>query len=156
MTKKEQIKRRIVLRKQIKKLSAELVSLTPKKKRSASYGRRKGLSFERWAAIQLRSLFPRAKRHLEMQAAEAQGFDLDCTGNLRIQCKAFAKYAPLSHIEEVVIKKGVIPVLLTKGKNKEPIAALYFKDFIKILTDIGEVYDGTEKESDEEISESDF
>lgn len=100
---------------------------------SGKKSRTKGLSFERWAANSLAPVFPKAKRHLEMQKEEAMGFDLDNTGPYKIQCKAYKKYAPLSKIEEVQRQPGDIPVLLTKGDRKKPIVAMYFDDWLDLL-----------------------
>lgn len=95
--------------------------------------RTKGHSFEREIAIQLREVFPEAKRHLEFQADEAaHGVDLVNTGKLGIQCKRMKKYASLSKIKEV--KRG-IPALVTKGDREEILIALPLKDFIEILKD---------------------
>lgn len=84
-------------------------------------------------AKQLEDIFPDAERHLEFQKSEAKGFDLKNTGELRIQCKRNRKYASIIKIEEVVDTGNIIPVLVTKGDNKEPIACVYLKDFIKFL-----------------------
>lgn len=111
-----------------------------KKEKSKSFSRNKGHGFERACAIALRKIYPNAKRHLEVQKAEAMGFDLDCTGPFRFQCKAFKKYANPNRIEEVVFKKGEIPALITKGDHKKPIVCLYLDDFIKILDDVGEAF----------------
>lgn len=101
-------------------------------------GRNKGLSFERAIANELKCIFPDCKRHLEFQFQTALGFDLDNTGALKIQCKKFKKYAPISCLKEV--KAIGIPVLITAGDREKPVACLYLDDFIRILKDIGEAY----------------
>lgn len=75
-----------------------------------------------------------AKRHLEFQTAEAKGYDLDNTEPFRIQCKAYASYAPISCLNEVHRAPGVIPVLITKGDSAAPVAVLPFKDFMTMVT----------------------
>lgn len=114
--------------------------------------RTKGHGFEREVAIQLRKVFPECKRHLENQIQEAKGFDLDNTGPFRFQCKAMARYAPISRIEEVQDLAGTIPALITKGDRKKPVVALYLEDFIRILDDIGVAFEGVR----DPISENDF
>ncbi len=93
--------------------------------------RTKGHSFERWTAIQLRPFFPKAIRALEYQ--EGLGIDLLHTGRLRIQCKAYKKYAPLSKIEEA--GDTDIPVLITKGDRKPPLICMRLEHFLDILHD---------------------
>lgn len=119
----------------------------------AKYQRTKGHGFEREMAIRLREIFPECKRHLENQKQEAKGYDLDNTGPFRFQCKAMAKYAPLSRIEEVKDLQGTIPALITKGDHKKPIVALYLEDFLEILKDVGICFEGVKQEK---ISENDF
>lgn len=109
-----------------------------------AHSRTKGHSFERNVAKLFREegIFPEAERHLEMQMSQCSGYDLDNTGKLKIQCKAYKKYAPLSKIDEAASScvDGEIPVLITKGDRLRPIVALYLDDFIKMLKDIGVVY----------------
>ena len=97
----------------------------------------KGHSFERQIAEKLRKLFPDCKRHLEMQYQEAKGYDLDNTGNLKIQIKAHKDYVPISKINEVHYSGNDIPVLITKGDHKEPMVVLSFKYFLSIISDVG-------------------
>lgn len=110
------------------------------KQRTASqrgkYVRSKGAAFERDIANKIKHIYPDAKRHLESQAAEAaKGIDLDNTGEFGIQCKAYAKYAPITKIQEV--KHGT-PVLITKGNNLKPVACMYLDDWIKLLEKVNE------------------
>lgn len=97
--------------------------------------RTKGHSFERWVAESLRHIFPDAKRHLEYQAREANGRDIDYTGDYLFQCKRGRRYAALSAIKEVQICPidGGVPVLVTKGDNEQPLACLPFSDFLRLL-----------------------
>ena len=99
----------------------------------------------------MREIFPDAIRRLEFQKSQVNGADLDGTDPYRIQCKNYNTYAPLSKIEEVRLDKGIIPVLVTKGKRKKPIAALYLSDFIELLKQVH----GTGK-IDEGIDVDDF
>jgi len=110
---------------------------------SGKGARNKGLNFEREIAKQLReeNIFPNAKRHLESQLSECKGFDLDHTGNLKIQLKRNKKYCSISKLQEVQTEQGDIPMLLSKGDHMEPVAVLYWKDFLRIIKDIGEVYE---------------
>ncbi len=101
-----------------------------------TWSRNKGLAFERWVANQFKAegIFPDAKRHLENQAQEAKGYDLDNTGIYRIQCKRYKKYAPLTAIEEVQLQaEGEVQVLVTKPDNKEAMACLPFTEFLRLL-----------------------
>lgn len=110
------------------------------KKNFGRYQRTRGHSFERECAERLRTIYPEAKRHMENQAQEAMGYDLDNTGPFRFQCKRNKKYAPLSCIEEIKDLNGTMPALITQGDHKKAIVALYFEDFIKILSDVGEAF----------------
>lgn len=101
--------------------------------------RKKGHDFERWTVLQIISICPAAKRHLEYQKGEANGVDLDNTGPFLIQCKRGRKYASLSAIEEIKIPAGkkfkgrdFIPVLVTRGDDKPALACLPFKDFLEL------------------------
>ena len=103
--------------------------------------RRKGHGYERTIAKQLRDegIFPEAQRQLEYQAHNAKGVDLENTGKLRIQIKRYKRYVNPSRIEE--IKEEGIRALVTKADNKPAIVCLYWEDFLKIIKDIGEVYE---------------
>ena len=98
--------------------------------------RTKGHGFEREIAIAFRKAgFPEAKRHLEYQACEAKGIDLDNTGPFKVQCKRGRKYHSLSAIEEIELDpiEGGIPVLVTRGDNKTALAALPLVDFLDLV-----------------------
>ena len=105
---------------------------TKKRKISPKNARQKGLQFERdvanlfvaygWAA---------AKRHLEYQTQEANGCDLDNTYPFVVQCKRHANYVNPSVIQEIkYLHDGEMPVLITAGNNKPPMAILPLEHFM--------------------------
>lgn len=102
--------------------------------------RTKGHSFERQIAKRLREegIFPNAQRQLEYQINNALGVDLENTGNLRIQCKRSKSSIPMNKINEVKMKG--IACLISKRDREDILVTLKFEDFIKILKDIGEVF----------------
>lgn len=97
--------------------------------------RRKGHAFEREIATAFREHgYPEAKRHLEYQAQEALGVDLDNTGPWRVQCKRGRRLAPLSALWEAVSPDGVgVPLLITRGDGGVAVAALPFEAFLRLL-----------------------
>lgn len=98
--------------------------------------RTKGHAFEREVAIEFRRAgFPEAKRHLEYQACEAQGIDLDGTGPYRVQCKRGRKPAPISAIDEIQLDpiNGGIPVLATRGDKGIAYAVLPLKNLLDLI-----------------------
>jgi len=96
--------------------------------------RRKGALFEREIANRFRLAgWLGAKRHLEFQQAEARGFDLDGVEPFRVQLKAYANYAPISCLAEVLPERGTIPLLVTKPDTGRAVAALYFDDFLALV-----------------------
>lgn len=99
--------------------------------------RTKGHAFERYVAQKFRSIFPGARRLLEYQ--EGVGVDIENTGPLRIQCKAYKDYAPISKINEV--KLSGIPCLVTKGDRKTPMIVLSLDDFLRIIEDTGVLHE---------------
>jgi hypothetical protein len=105
------------------------------KKQIGKLSRNKGHSFERLIAKKFRPIFPDAKRHLEYQKSEARGFDLDGVGEYKVQCKRGRKYANPSAIEEIQLCpiEGGIPVLITQGDFKEPMAVLPLEHFLNLL-----------------------
>lgn len=87
--------------------------------------RKKGHDWERFCAARFRTMgFPNAKRQLEYQEDECRGIDLAGTGNYLVQCKAYANYAPIGKINEIMLTPGCIPILITKGDHLEPMAVL--------------------------------
>jgi hypothetical protein len=109
------------------------------------HSRNKGHGFERDIAIRLRDIFPNVCRQLEYQ--EGLGVDLANTGVLRIQCKAYKNYAPLSKIEEA--GDTGIPALVTKGDRKPILIALRLDDFISIINDPSVIH-GVKNDREEE------
>ena len=106
--------------------------------------RRKGHSFEREIAkiFREKTAFSGARRHLEYQGQEAAaGVDIIEVGKLAPQCKRGRSYAPITKLFEVGRVKNNIPMLITKADDSPILVALYFEDFIRIIKDIGEVYD---------------
>lgn len=108
------------------------------KKQGGAYARRRGHSFEREIANRLKEegLYPEAKRHLENQAAEALGYDIDNTEPFYIQAKRNKQYAPITKIEEVQLDKlpeDAVPVLITKGDRKREVVCMYFEDWIDLV-----------------------
>lgn len=100
-----------------------------------AWSRNKGHSFERQLAIWLRPIFPKARRHLEYQDAEANGCDLVETGRFRFQCKKLKAYASVNTIKEVQCDRalGDIPVLVTAADREPAMAILHLEDLIEIL-----------------------
>lgn len=98
--------------------------------------RTKGHSFERAVAAALRVVFPGARRQLEYHENDCLGIDIAETGLFKIQCKAWAKYAPIACIFEIRCDRqlGDIPVLITKGNKLEPMAVLPLDDFIRLIS----------------------
>ena len=111
--------------------------------------RTKGLSFEREIAVAFRPLFPDAKRLFENR--DGQGYDLENTGRLRIQCKRYRAYASLTKIDEARGEDDTIPLLVTKGDRKETLVALPLSDFIEILKD--PTYVGVSNNADQDRRE---
>jgi hypothetical protein len=112
-------------------------STASSKKRKVSHAgaRQKGLQFERDVANALGHIFPEAKRHLEMQADEAQEKrDIDNTGIFLFQCKNHQNYCSIGTINEIKVRDpNHIPVLVTKGNKMEPMAVLPFEKFVTLL-----------------------
>lgn len=110
-----------------------------KKKRdpaaTGAMSRRKGHSFERQIAIELRQVFPEARRQLEYHSKDANGVDLQGTGFYRIQCKRGRKWASLNAINEVVADEllGEVPVLITQGDRERILVALPLEEFIRLV-----------------------
>lgn len=112
--------------------------------------RTKGHAYEREIANALRPLFPEACRQLEYQ--EGLGVDIANTGRLRIQCKRYKGYAPLSKIEEADNGEG-IPVLVTRADRKKTLVALPWEDFIEILQNPNHIHEvrNAQEENDREV-----
>lgn len=96
--------------------------------------RRKGHNFEREVVNKFRGIgWSKAKRHLESQGnIEHQGIDLDNTYPFAIQCKSREEYVSINTIEEIKPDNGYIPVLITKGTRKLPMAVMPLAEFYKL------------------------
>ncbi len=100
--------------------------------------RTKGHSFERWVAVQLREIYPEARRHLEYHAQDARGCDIDGVGRYLIQCKRKKGSVPMSAIEEVQLGDdaklmGSVPVLIAKSDRQAPLVVLPFEEFLRLV-----------------------
>lgn len=131
------------LKKELVKIQKQLDLITPPKKaKSKSYGRTKGLSFERWVAGQMRECgYPKAQRQLEFQVDQAKGTDIRDCGEWKIQCKKYANYVSPSVINEVKCRgyMGDVAVLVTAGTNRPPLVVLKFHDFKEIVKRLKEI-----------------
>jgi len=115
-------------------MGAKIKTKKRSKKRLGKLSRRKGHQFERETATALRLVFPKARRHLEYQDAEANGCDLVETGAYKFQCKRGRKYASITAIEEVQTSwLGEVPVLVTQADNKKPMAVIPFDCLVALL-----------------------
>lgn len=91
----------------------------PRKKLSKKGARDKGHSFERKVSEFFRDCgFPDAKRHLEVQAQEAMGYDIDGTGRYRVQCKSLAgSINPLTALSEIRAPGLKVAAIKRTGKG---------------------------------------
>lgn len=105
--------------------------------------RDKGKRGELKACEILRPAFPDAARDLNDINAK-RGIDLLHTGKLAVQVKHYAQHAPISKLAEVIPANGEIPVLISipTDRKSDPVVVLKAKDFVRLLQDIGEAYDG--------------
>lgn len=112
--------------------STTLSSATKPKKRVN--GIKKGKAYEREVANDIGHIFPEAQRNLEYQADEDQGLDIKGTDRIKIQCKFRQNYVPINTIREIQLKnENEIPVLVTKGNHREPMAVLPWKKLVTLL-----------------------
>lgn len=96
--------------------------------------RRKGHSFEREVANDLKDIFPNAKRQLEYQEDECLGVDIANTGRYKIQCKNHKQYVSVNTIKEVECDEKDVPIVVTKGRRIWPaMAILPWKDLINLI-----------------------
>lgn len=102
---------------------------------SGRRSRTKGHGFERKIASLFREFFPTARRKLEYQASEVDGVDIEGTGRIRIQCKKYKNYAPITKIKEIHPKPNTIPALITEGDREDAIICIKLSDFFDILRD---------------------
>lgn len=103
--------------------------------RARKRNRTKGHDFERECANRLKYIFPKVKRHLEYQSAEATGVDLDGTYPYAFQCKKTKRYVSVSTIKEIKVNSlfGETPVLITAQEGSETMAVLPFKALIELI-----------------------
>ena len=121
------------------------------KKLTGKGARAKGLNFERECVNKLKKYFPNAERAMVGSHHDNNGVDIRGVGKLLIQCKRNRGYAPAGKIEEIQIEDG-IKILWTKADRKRDLVVMYGDDFLKIIGDIGEIYD--RNDSDSEINSS--
>jgi hypothetical protein len=96
--------------------------------------REKGIAFEQYLVKRFRLAgFIAAKRHMEFQEAEAEGYDLDNVGPFRVQAKRYEHYVPISTIFDIVCPPGAVPVLVTKPDKGPAIACLPLEDFLRLV-----------------------
>ena len=107
---------------------------------SGARSRTKGHSFERHIVNKIKHLFPDIERVKAGDRLDLSGVDFRGSGRLLIQAKRNKSYASIRKIQEIKPTNG-IPVLWTKGDREREIVCLYADDFIKILEDIGIVYE---------------
>lgn len=108
-------------------------TLTPRVNQGAK-NRAKGHDFERKVVNAFRNAgWLTAKRHLEFQAAECKGYDLDNTTPFVIQCKHLKTYAPIAVINEIQAPSSAVPVLITKPESGPTVACLRFRDFMRMV-----------------------
>mgnify|MGYP003151802487 CR=1 FL=1 len=96
--------------------------------------RTKGHSFERWLAREFRELgYEDARRHLEYQDGEANGYDLAGTGQIKVQAKAY-KRMPNIPKAMALIEHGPddIPMVISKIDRKGIYATIPWED-MKLL-----------------------
>jgi hypothetical protein len=89
-----------------------------------------------------RHIFPNIERNLD-DVRERRGIDHNNTGRLLIQTKHWKKDPPMSTIDTIVkADDREIPVVVSwpTTRGEEPKALLYLDDFLRLLEDIGVVY----------------
>ena len=101
--------------------------------------RRKGHQYERETCALLRPVYPDCERTQEGDSLDRAGVDIRGTGSLAIQCKRGRGYASARVLKEITAPG--IPVLITRADNERSVAMLYADDLIRILQDIGVVYE---------------
>ena len=96
--------------------------------------RTSGHSFERKMANEFIPIgWPKAKRHLEYQVAEATGIDLDHTDPFDVQRKNMKDYY-LAGIEELPSRVKRYKLLITNRKGRYPVlGVMYTTQFNKLI-----------------------
>lgn len=109
---------------------------------SGKSARTKGLAYERHVVKRLKPLFKNVCRALVGSIEDnVKKIDLRNTGALAIQCKRLKKYVSVNTIKEIQCSDNEIPVVWTKADREPEVVILYADDFIRMLEDIGVVYD---------------
>lgn len=109
-------------------------STTSSKRKGTKFGAKKGKAFERQIAQELGHIFPDAQRRLEYQGSTNAGTDLEATDVFQFQLKSRVNYVNPSIIREIHLEKpDNIPVVVTKGNNRPPMAVLPFEKFVTLL-----------------------
>lgn len=93
--------------------------------------RTKGHNFERAVASVLRAIFPDAKRGYQTRGGTAEAPDVDGTP-WWVECKKMKVYPNILHaLEQASAAKPDRPPLAVTAKDRtEPIASMYFRDFL--------------------------
>lgn len=106
-----------------------------KKKGGGAASRRKGHSFERKIANDLKAIFPMSRRQLEYHTDDARGVDIQGTELFKFQCKKLKKYAPITCINEIKCDRVTeIPVLVTAGDGLEAMAILPWEELLTMIS----------------------
>lgn len=126
---------------------------------SGKRSRTKGHSWERKLAKDFQRLtvwlgyvrihqWEEARRQLEYHEDDARGIDLQGTEPFAVQAKAHTNYVSVNTIKEIQCDENQIPLLITKGDHKEPMAVLSWKNLKKIIAavDIKDLQESLTKE----------
>lgn len=98
--------------------------------------RKKGHSFERSVAQDLRAAgFPNARRQLEYHEDDANGVDLQHTGDFKVQCKALNKQPNIPAVmrEMRALNPQDIPMVVFKVDKQGTFAAFRYEDALKLM-----------------------
>lgn len=122
---------------------------------SGRYSRNKGATFEREVAIELRRLWPKAKRGIGQTRAAHEVADVEGTDGWWVECKCLAKVLPsnirnamaqaqkaaLAHHTEVLKHEVQVdaqvflrmPLVIYKSLKQEPMVAAYASDLLPLM-----------------------
>lgn len=117
---------------------------TATKKRSKSYSRTKGHTFERTIANNFIALgYPKARRQLEYHIDDAKGCDIQGVYPYLPQCKNTKKFVPLNTIHEVQCERwlGEVPILIAKATTGPVLATMYWDDLQRMIKRLKEYED---------------
>ena len=121
-----------------------------KRKLTGRGARSKGLNWERDVVNKLKKYFPQAERAMVGSTLDNAGIDIRNVGKLLIQCKRNRGYAPAGKIEEIQIEDG-IKILWTKADRKRDLVVMYGDDFLRMIGDIGEIYDNDDSNNETDL-----